>query len=274
MSTSKTWFITGASKGFGRIWAEAALGRGDRVAASARDGRALDKMVAEYGELVLPLSLDVNDDRGVQTAVAAAHERFGRLDVVVNNAGAGLFGTIEEVTIEQARALIETNLFGVLRVTKAALPYLRRQGSGHFLQVSSIGGVLAFPGVGIYHASKWGLEGMSQALAAEVAPFGIKVTMIEPVGYDTDWGRSAVRAESLSAYDPIRAAHSENPVRTQRGDPQATGAAILELVDSEEPPLRVFFGSWPLQAVRAEYQSRLDTWELWDELARRAHGSP
>lgn len=272
MNSSKTWFITGTSKGFGRIWTEAALARGDRVAATARDPHTLDQLVADHGDLVLPLALDVNDQPAVEAAMAAAHEHFGRLDVVVNNAGAGLFGTIEEVSVEQARALIETNLLGVLRVTKAALPYLRAQGSGHILQVSSIGGVLAFPGVGIYHASKWGLEGLSQALAAEVAPFGIKVTMVEPVGYDTDWGPSAVRAEPMPEYDPVREAHVDSPVGTQRGDAKATGAAILELVDAEQPPLRAFFGAWPLTAVRAEYERRLAEWERWDALAHRAHG--
>ena len=272
MSGSKTWFITGTSKGFGRIWTEAALARGDRVAATARDPRTLDPLVAEYGELVLPLALDVNDTDAVNSAVTTALERFGGLDVVVNNAGAGLFGTIEEVSEEQARALIETNLFGTLRVTKAALPILREQGSGHILQVSSIGGILAFPGVGIYHASKWALEGLGQALAAEVAPFGVKVTMIEPVGYDTDWGPTAVRADPMPEYDPIREAHVNSPVRTRRGDPKATGAAILELVDAEEPPLRAFFGDWALEQTRSEYEDRLRSWERWDDLARRAQG--
>src|SRR5689334_9611001 len=158
---SKVWFITGTSKGFGRIWAEAALARGDRVAATARDAATLEPLVATYGERVLAQALDVTDKAAVEAAVAAAHERFGRLDVVVNNAGYGYFGTIEEVDEAGSRAQIETNLFGALWVTKAALPILREQGSGHFIQVSSIGGVTAFAGIGLYHASKWGLEGFS-----------------------------------------------------------------------------------------------------------------
>jgi NAD(P)-dependent dehydrogenase (short-subunit alcohol dehydrogenase family) len=271
---SKNWFITGTSKGFGRIWAEAALERGDRVAATARGAGSLDALVERHGQLVLPLELDVTDRTAVDAAVAEAQERFGGLDIVVNNAGYGLFGTIEEVSDEQARAQIETNLFGALWVTKAALPQMREQGSGHILQVSSIGGVQAFPGLGLYHASKWGLEGFSQALAAEVGPFGIKVTLIEPIGYPTDWaGPSAVQADQMPEYDAIREARSKSAVRSQRGDPQATGAAILELVDAEEPPLRAFFGGWALEMIRKEYASRIETWEKWQDLSERAHGS-
>ena len=270
---AKRWFITGTSKGFGRIWAEAALARGDRVAASARDASTLTALGERDGDQVLALELDVTDKAAVDAAVAAAEERFGGLDVVVNNAGYGLFGAIEEVSESQAREQIETNLFGALWVTKAALPRMREQGSGHFLQVSSIGGVQAFPGIGLYHASKWGLEAFSQSLAAEVKPFGLKVTLIEPIGYSTDWaGSSAVQAEQLPAYDPMREARAKGGVRANRGDPEATGAAVLELVDAEEPPLRVFFGEWALETIRGEYESRLEVWERGQDLSRRAHG--
>ncbi len=273
---SKVWFITGTSKGFGRIWAEAALARGDRVAATARDAGTLAGLVETYGENVLPLRLDVTDKAAVEAAVKDAHDRFGRLDVVVNNAGYGLFGTIEEVTEAQARAQIETNLFGALWVTKAALPYLREQGSGHIIQVSSIGGVNAFPTLGLYHASKWALEGFSQSLAAEVRGFGIKVTIVEPTGFSTDWaGPSAVQAEELPAYDEIRAARAEAmKKRGPRGVPEATGPAILKIVDAEDPPLRVFLGRGTLELIRAEYESRLAVWEQWDDVAREAHGDP
>ena len=162
----KTWFITGTSRGFGREWTVAALERGDRVAATARDPKTLDDLVEEHGDALLPLELDVTDRDAVFDAVRRAHEHFGRLDVVVNNAGYGHFGMVEEMSEQEARDQIETNLFGALWVTQAALPYLREQGSGHFLQVSSIGGISAFPGIGMYHASKWALEGISQALAA------------------------------------------------------------------------------------------------------------
>jgi NAD(P)-dependent dehydrogenase (short-subunit alcohol dehydrogenase family) len=272
---AKVWFITGTSKGFGRIWAEAALERGDRVAATARDASSLDALVEQYGDAVLPIALDVTDKAAVDTAVARAHDHFGRLDIVVNNAGYGLFGAIEEVTEAQARAQIETNLFGALWVTKAALPYLREQRSGHIIQVSSIGGVNAFPTLGLYHASKWGLEGFSQSLAAEVAEFGVNVTLVEPTGYTTDWaGPSSVQAEHLAAYDGIRERRAQQRGGMSRGVPEATGPAILELVDAPEPPLRVFFGTGPLDIIRDEYARRIATWEAWDDLSRRAHGVP
>ena len=273
---SKVWFITGTSKGFGRVWAAAALELGDRVAATARDTGTLQDLVERHGDAILPIELDVTDKAAVDAAVAQAHDRFGRLDVVVNNAGYGLFGTVEEVTEEQARAQIETNLFGALWVTKAALPYLRAEGSGHIIQVSSIGGVQAFPTLGLYHASKWGLEAFSQSLAAEVAGFGIKVTIVEPTGYTTDWaGPSSVQAEHIAAYDGIREAREQQRAAAPagRGDPQATGPAILEIVDAEDPPLRVFFGIGPLDIIRAEYAQRIATWEQWDDLSRAAHGA-
>jgi NAD(P)-dependent dehydrogenase (short-subunit alcohol dehydrogenase family) len=274
---SKVWFITGTSKGFGRIWAEAALERGDRVVATARNADTLTPLAERYGELVLPLALDVTDKAAIDTAVERAHEHFGRLDVVVNNAGYGLFGTIEEVTEQQARDQIETNLFGALWVTKAALPILRAQRAGHIIQVSTIGGINAFPGIGLYHASKWGLEGFTQALAAEVKGFGIKVTLIEPAGYSTDWrGPSAVVADPMPEYEEIRnyraARANEANELWEPGDPEATGPVILELVDAEEPPLRVFFGTGTLKMAKEEYAKRIAEWEQWDHLAVEAQG--
>jgi NAD(P)-dependent dehydrogenase (short-subunit alcohol dehydrogenase family) len=272
---SKVWFITGTSKGFGRIWAEAALGRGDRVVATARNADTLTPLVEAYGDLVLPLALDVTDKDAIDAAVKQAHERFGRLDVVVNNAGYGLFGAIEEITEEQARDQVETNLFGPLWVTQAVLPILREQGSGHIIQVSTIGGVNAFPVLGLYHASKWGLEGFTQSLAAEVAAFGIKVTLVEPAGYSTDWrGPSAVVATPMPEYDEIRDYRAKlftGPL-ADPGDPEATGPAILELVDADEPPLRTFFGTGTLDMIKAEYAKRLGVWEAWDHLAVAAQG--
>ena len=225
---SKVWFITGTSKGFGRIWAEAALERGDRVAATARDAATLAPLTERYGDAVLALPLDVTDKAAVDAAVARAHEHFGRLDVVVNNAGYGLFGMIEEISEAQARAQIETNLFGALWVTQAALPILREQGSGHVVQVSSIGGVNAFPGIGLYHASKWGLEGFSQSLAQELAPFGVHVTLVEPTGYSTDWaGPSSVTADPLAR---VR--------RGPRGVRRPDGEAAREPRRPARPPAR------------------------------------
>ncbi|MEU5381382.1 MULTISPECIES: SDR family oxidoreductase [unclassified Streptomyces] len=270
----KVWFITGTSRGFGREWAEAALERGDRVAATARNIESLKALTDSYGDRVLALQLDVTDKAAVDTAVAHAHEHFGRLDVVVNNAGYGLFGTIEEVSEDEARAQIETNLFGALWVTKAALPILRAQGSGHFVQVSSIGGLMAFPNLGLYHASKWAVEAFSQSLALEVAPFGIHVTIVEPTGYSTDWsGDSAVNATPIDVYEPARAARAARVKPGMVGDPTATREAILAIVDADEPPLRVFFGRGQVERIEEEYGKRLETWHAWKDLSERAHGS-
>jgi NAD(P)-dependent dehydrogenase (short-subunit alcohol dehydrogenase family) len=270
---SKVWFITGTSKGFGRVWAEAALARGDRVAATARRVDTLAPLVEHYGNQIAAIALDVTDKAAAGAAIRQAHADFGRLDVVVNNAGYGLFGAIEEVSEVEARAQIETNLFGALWVTQAALPIMRAQGSGHIIQVSSIGGVNAFPTVGLYHASKWALEGFSQSLAAEVAGFGIKVTIVEPGGFATDWGGpSAQRAAPMPAYDGARAAIASFRSASIPGDPDATGPAILKVVDAKDPPLRVFFGSGGLPMTRAEYARRIETWEKWNDVALEAQG--
>lgn len=273
--TEKVWFITGASRGFGREWAIAALDRGDKVAATARDTATLADLTDKYGDALLPIRLDVTDREADFAAVKQAHDHFGRLDIVVNNAGYGQFGFIEELSEAEARDQIETNVFGALWVTQAALPYLRAQGSGHIIQVSSIGGITAFPLVGIYHASKWALEGLSQSLAQEVAPFGIKVTLIEPGGFSTDWaGSSAKHATPLTDYDGARDAAQQ--ARAQRsakpGDPKASAAAVLKIVDSENPPLRVFFGELPLQLAKADYESRLQLWDEWQPVSVEAQG--
>ena len=273
--SARTWFITGSSRGFGREWAIAALERGDGVAATARDTGSLDDLVERFGDRVLPLKLDVTDRAAVFDAVRTAHERFGRLDVVVNNAGYGQFGMVEEISEAEARDQIETNVFGALWVTQAALPYLREQRSGHILQVSSIGGVSAFPNIGIYNASKWALEAFSQSLAQEVAGFGIKVTIIEPGGYSTDWGGSSAKhATRLPAYDEFReqAAEARKARVGSPGDPTATRAAVLEVVDAEEPPLRIFFGEAPLGVATTDYESRLAQWREWEPVSIAAHG--
>ncbi|MEH2071475.1 MAG: SDR family oxidoreductase [Nostoc sp.] len=271
----KTWFITGTSRGFGRAWTQAALERGDRVAATARNLDSLNDLVAQFGDRILPLQLDVTDRAADFTAVKTAHEHFGQLDVIVNNAGYGLFGTIEEVSETEARQQIETNLFGALWVTQAALPYLRAQGSGHILMVSSIGGLVAFPLLGLYHASKWGLEGFSDALSQEVTAFGIKVTLIEPSGFSTDWsGSSAVRAELMPAYDSLRNANawSTRNTNVKWGDPTASSTAILKLVDAENPPLRLLLGEAATQIVPQNYERRLKVWTEWEDVARAANG--
>jgi NAD(P)-dependent dehydrogenase (short-subunit alcohol dehydrogenase family) len=273
---AKTWFITGASRGFGKEWSIAALERGDTVAATARDTASLEDLVTQFGNKVLPIQLDVNDRDAVFAAVARAHDHVGRLDIVVNNAGYGQFGMIEEISEAEARAQFDTNVFGALFVTQAVLPYLREQGSGHILQVSSIGGISAFPNIGIYNASKWALEGFSQSLAQEVEEFGIRVTLIEPGGFSTDWGgASAKHATANPAYDDYRemAAELRQARMAKPGDPVATRKAVLQVVDAENPPLRVFFGDGPLGIATADYESRLAEWREWEHVSKLAQGS-
>lgn len=274
MSSPKTWLITGAARGFGRIWAEAALKRGDRVAATARKPEALADLVEAFGDAVLPLTLDVTDREAVFAAVARAHAHFGVLDVVISNAGYGVMGAVEEVSIEDARANFETNVFGTLNLIQAVLPLMRAQGHGHILPVSSVAGVVAMPTAGIYEGAKFAVEGISEALAAEVAEFGIKVTLIEPGAYATDFlsGSSIATAPPIAAYDGVRASLAGMLRPEDIGDPKATAPAILKVVDAEDPPLRLMLGEL-LPMVRQVYETRLQTWEVWDEVARAAKGT-
>jgi NAD(P)-dependent dehydrogenase (short-subunit alcohol dehydrogenase family) len=272
---TKNWFITGTSRGFGREWTIAALERGDRVAATARNLDSLTDLAEKYGDRLLPIELDVTDREADFAAVARAHDVFGSLDVVINNAGYGQFGLAEELSEADLRDQLETNLFGAIWITQAALPFLRAQGFGHILQVTSIGGISAFPGLSAYHASKWALEGFSQALAGEVKPFGINVTLIEPGGFSTDWsGDSARHTQPIAAYDTVRDTIAEWRAKsaTVRGNPAATGQAILTIVDAPEPPLRIFLGKSPLGTAKADYASRIETWEKWNDVSVAAQG--
>jgi NAD(P)-dependent dehydrogenase (short-subunit alcohol dehydrogenase family) len=268
---SKNWFITGTSRGFGRAFARAAASRGDNVVATARDAAALDDLVAEFGPRVTALSLDVTDRSAVIDAVEAARRAYGRIDVVVNNAGYGLFGAVEELTEADVRAQLETNLFGALWVTQGVLPVLREQGNGHIVQISSIGGVAAFPNLGGYHASKWALEGLSESLAQEVARFGVHVTLVEPGGYATDWsGSSATHAAPLGAYDPMREEMKARRSAADPGDPDSAAKALLRIVDAEQPPLRVLFGGSALGAATAMHERRIAQWRDWSEVSNLA----
>jgi len=273
---SKVWFITGASRGFGRIWAEAALGRGDKVAATARKVEDVADLAERFGDAVLPLALDVTDAEQVRQAVPQAHAHFGRLDVVVNNAGYSLVGTIEEGSEADVRAVFDANYFGTLRVIQAALPLLRQQGSGHILGVSSGVGLVAFPVIGSYCATKWAFEALHESLAQEVKAFGIKVTLIEPGAYATSFGspESLKFAPPMDAYAELRQQVFGRMSGMKRGDPQATAGAVLQIVDAEEPPLRFFLGSENLPLVRAAYADRLATWEAWEAVSNAAQGEP
>jgi NAD(P)-dependent dehydrogenase (short-subunit alcohol dehydrogenase family) len=273
MSSSKVWFITGASRGFGRVWAEAALKRGDKVAATARHPGALDDLAQTYGDAALVLQLDVTDRDAVFEAVAQAHRHFERLDVVLCNAGYGYMGAIEELEHEQVKANFETNVFGTLSVVQAALPIMRAQGGGHVLTVSSIGGIVGFPTGGGYTASKFVIEAMSEALAGEVASFGIKVTIIEPGHFSTEFRAGVQSPPAIKAYDPIRQAIRSSFKPGDFGDPGATAAAIFEAVDSEEPPLRLVLGSTTIAKFRAVYASRLSNWDKWEAVSIAAQGA-
>lgn len=270
---SKVFLITGASKGFGRHWAETALKAGHKVAATARNLDDLASLVEAFADQVLPVQLDVTDRQGCFDAVDQVHQHFGQIDVLISNAGYGHFGFVEEITEDEARSQIETNLFGSLWIIQASLPVMRAQQRGHILQVSSIGGVIAFPNLGIYHASKWAVEGMCESLSKEVADFGIHVTLIEPGPFTTDWAQvSSVRSEQLPAYKDVRESFVANTQTFERGDPEATGDAILELVGMEQPPLRLMLGKMAWKVIEPAYEQRLQTWRQWLELSRSAHG--
>ncbi|HYO36771.1 MAG TPA: SDR family NAD(P)-dependent oxidoreductase [Geodermatophilus sp.] len=271
MATTKTWFITGASSGFGWEWTEAALERGDRVAATARSTDRLAALAERHGDRVVPLALDVTDRARVLEVVAEAHDRLGRLDVVVNNAGFGHLGMVEELGESEIRASLETNLLGTLWVTQAVLPVLRAQGSGHLVQVTSEGGVTAFPQFGAYHAAKWAVEGLSQSLRQEVAGFGIHVTCVEPGPYATEFvARGLRRSVTLPTYDPLR--DSIDRSSWQVGEVRATRQAVLALVDAAEPPARLVLGR-ALAGIEADYAERLRTWREWDPVSLAAFGT-
>lgn len=267
---NKVWFITGTSRGFGRVWAEAALNRGDKVAATARRLEDIADLREKFGDSVLPLELDVTDGEQVSQAVTEAYKHFGRLDVLVNNAGYSLIATTEEATDDQIAMLFDANYTGVVRVLRAALPFLRKQGSGHILGVTSSLGLTPAPLLGVYSATKAAAEALHEALAKEVAQFGIKVTLIEPGAYATDFGKSATRAQGMPEYDDFRKQFMAGLMKLERGNPQATAAAVLKLVDAEEPPLRLILGSNSLPQVRAVYADRLATWEAWEAVSSAA----
>lgn len=270
----KVWFITGASRGFGRVWTEAALARGDKVAATARKVESIADLNDKYGNQVLTLTLDVTQPDQVQEAVTKAHAHFGRLDIVFNNAGYPLVGTIEEASTADIRALYETNVLGPVAVIQAALPLLRKQGYGHILGTSSNLGHVTMPVIGYYCSSKWAFEAIHESLAAEVASFGIKVTIIEPGAYATEFGsqESLKFTQGMEVYTDFKAQFVDSLKNMERGDPAATPSALFKIIDAEHPPLRFNLGSHNLSWTRQAYAERLATWEAWDEISSAAQG--
>jgi NAD(P)-dependent dehydrogenase (short-subunit alcohol dehydrogenase family) len=270
---SKTIFITGASRGFGKIWAEAFLKRGDKVVATARNLANLDDLVEKYGDSILPIQLDVNNRAADFAAVQKATEYFGKIDVLINNAGYGLFGAIEETTEQEARDQMEVNVFGLLWLTQAVIPVMREQGYGHIINLSSVLGLVTVPTLGIYNASKYAVEGITETLAAEVKQFGINVTLVEPNAFSTDWGGpSAIHTKSLPVYDQIKADFQANLTDDFFGNPSATIDAITKLVDADYPPLRLFLGKIAYAWVKQAYENRFAEWDKWNEVAVAAHG--
>lgn len=269
----KTIFITGASRGFGKLWTEAFLKRGDKVVATARNIQSLENLANEYPKNFLPLELDVTNREDCFATIKKAHEYLGVLDVVINCAGYGLFGAVEETSDEDTRNLMETNFFGLVWVTKASLPIMRQQGKGHIIQVSSLLGVNPLPLMGMYSASKFAVEAFSETLAMEVKDFGIKVTIVEPNGYATEFTSvSAVHADSMEEYGPLKTAVFAGFSDDAFGVPEATVKAVCKLIDSPEPPLRMFLGKHGLPTVSQTYKDRLATWEEWKEVSFEAHG--
>lgn len=271
----RTWFITGASRGLGRAFAEVALERGERAVLTARDITTLEDLVVAHGDRVLPMTLDVADRSGVFDAVGKAVTECGTIDVLVNNAGYGLAGAVEEVTEEQARRQMEVNFFGALWCTQAMVPVMRAQGNGHIFQISSVGGVASQPNAGLYCASKWALEGLSESLSIEVAPFGIAVTLVELGPFRTDWnGNSLDRAQPNEAYDGVLAERREilsgAYARTQPGDPRRAGEALFKILEADNPPLRLLLGNYAADRAPSVWRERLQEWETWDWLARGA----
>ncbi|MGA3011851.1 MAG: oxidoreductase [Terracidiphilus sp.] len=271
ISATKVWLITGSTRGLGRALGEAVLAAGHRLVATARDPGQLKDLVARYRDQVRAVALDVTSEQAAASAVAEAIKAFGRLDVVANNAGYGDVCPIEDMSMAEFRAQIETNLFGVIHVTKAALPFMREQGSGHILQFSSVGGRIGPVGRAAYAAAKWGVEGFSEVLSKEVGPLGVKVTIIEPGGFRTDFaGSSTAIREGRPEYDATvgKTARFQRDFNgKQPGDPGKAAAAVLHITSIDNPPLRLILGSDAFQAIEQNDLAKLNFDRQWKELS-------
>jgi NAD(P)-dependent dehydrogenase (short-subunit alcohol dehydrogenase family) len=272
---TRTWLITGSSRGLGRDLASAALEAGDHVVATARRPEQLADLVERYGDRVFPLALDVTDEAAAVTVVAQAVERFGRLDVVANNAGYGNSGSIEDTPADDFRGQVETNFFGVVNVTRAALPVFRRQHAGHFLQFSSVGGrVGGSPGMAAYQSAKFAVEGFSEVLNNEVKPLGIKVTIVEPGPFRTDWGGSSMSFHPVTEdYEPT--VGKMNTFRqetdgTWPGDPARAARILIDVVNHPNPPLRLLLGAAAVDLARKSSDERAAEAAEWADVSRSA----
>ncbi|MDP9200903.1 MAG: oxidoreductase [Gemmatimonadota bacterium] len=269
-SQDEVWFITGCSTGFGRELAKMVSDRGYRAVITARDAAKVEDIASGRGDRALVLELDVTDPVEADAAVKSAVKHFGRIDVLVNNAGIGYFGAVEESDEEEVRRMFEINFFGLARMTRAVLPIMRKQRSGHIVNISSIGGLKSFPSLAYYNATKHAVEGFSEALAMEVAPLGIKVTIVEPSGFRTDWaGRSAGESKNRIADYAATAGKNREDLRgysgKQPGDPVRAAAAIIAAVESPDPPLRLLLGKAALKGARIKLDSLKKDFDAWEK---------
>ncbi|MBD2410505.1 short-chain dehydrogenase/reductase [Nostoc calcicola FACHB-389] len=274
INKTRVWFITGSSKGLGRALAETVLQRGETVVLTARNPKLIEDLAASFPEHTLAVQLDVTKPEEVREAVKQAIAKFGRIDVLVNNAGYGILGAIEEVSNEEVRRQFETNFFGVLEVLRTVLPFMRQQGSGHIINISSVGGFVGYAGTGIYNGTKFAIEGISEALAQEVTPLGIKITIVEPGAFRTDFvTRSLVIADiEINDYEPVigEMRQGARDILDQKlefqepGDPKKAALAIIQAVDSDNPPLRLVLGEDAIYAINTKLElvkAELDAWK-------------
>ena len=276
VENTRVWFITGASSGLGYEFTKKALESGDKVVGVARNIEKLNELKYQFEGMLLPLSLDVTDRSAVSATVETAIKHFGRLDIVINNAGNMVLGMIEEFSEDEVRSQMETNFYGAIWICQAAMPYLRTQGSGHIIQISSIGGLITGPMSGIYSASKFALEGFSEALAQEAAHFGVKVSIVEPGGYWTNLYLKMSFTTQNKEYDSLREKLAQqNSTESVDSDPKLAAEAIMKLVNSENPPLRLILGSLFYDLAVENAEKRISTWKEWESVSRSAeHGIP
>lgn len=266
----KTWFITGTSSGFGLSLTEILLKKGHRVAATLRRADRLASLKEQYGDQVWLADLDVNNKDAIKSVLASAFAKLGRIDVICSNAGYGVFGAAEELTDDQVEGLVATNLMGSIHLARAAIPHLRTQGGGHLLQISSQGGQIAFPGFAMYHVAKWGIEGFYEALAPEVEPFGIKVTLVEPGIIRTPFYDAAVRAEPLEYYSnnpALDLTRGEVPAELLTGDQEKCAQGMIDVTEQSDPPFRLLQGSDAFERVKEALTRRLAAVEAQREIA-------
>ncbi|GAA0945600.1 oxidoreductase [Pseudonocardia zijingensis] len=279
LDPSPVWFITGCSTGLGRALAGHVLDRGHRAAVTARDPRSVADLVAAHDDRAIALPLDVTDPGQVATAVTRAEEAFGRIDILVNNAGYGYLAAVEEGEDAEVRALFDANVHGAVAVTKAALPGMRARRAGHVVNVSSLGGLAAFGATGYYHATKFALEGLSESLAAEVAPLGIGVTIVEPGAFRTNWSGPSMRQSAVRIADYADTAGKRRVATLasyghQPGDPERAAAAIVTALEAPQPPLRLVLGTAALQVARAKLDALQRTFTEWEHLSTSTELEP